>query len=180
MRSIRTPKVCHHGVLRRRDLSASTAVTMRRTIERVEFSSRTESMRSSRFLRAEIWSLKYDCSPMPGSNQIEHRSSVAELVQRLIRRGLLKRRRTKKDARAYAVRLTNLARSYCGNYYHLLARWTGPPLAVAACTRSNCSVGWCLRRSTVAREPIPGTRHPASGLRAFRPFTGGNRTASAG
>ena len=34
------------------------------------------------------------------------RSSVAELVQKLAKRRLLQRRRTKKDARAYAVRLT--------------------------------------------------------------------------
>jgi MarR family transcriptional regulator, temperature-dependent positive regulator of motility len=34
------------------------------------------------------------------------RSSVAELMQKLAKRGLLRRRRTKKDARAYAVRLT--------------------------------------------------------------------------
>jgi DNA-binding MarR family transcriptional regulator len=34
------------------------------------------------------------------------RSSVAELVQKLAKRGLLRRRRTKKDSRAYAVRLT--------------------------------------------------------------------------
>ena len=34
------------------------------------------------------------------------RSSVAELVQKLVKRRLVQRRRTKKDARAYAVRLT--------------------------------------------------------------------------
>ena len=34
------------------------------------------------------------------------RSSVAELMQKLAKRGLLRRRRKKKDARAYAVRLT--------------------------------------------------------------------------
>jgi DNA-binding MarR family transcriptional regulator len=34
------------------------------------------------------------------------RSSVAELVHKLAKRRLLQRRRTKKDARAYAVRLT--------------------------------------------------------------------------
>ena len=34
------------------------------------------------------------------------RSTLASMVQRLVRRGLLQRRRTKHDARAYAVRLT--------------------------------------------------------------------------
>ncbi len=34
------------------------------------------------------------------------RSTVAEIVKRLLKRGLLKRKRTRLDARAYAVRLT--------------------------------------------------------------------------
>lgn len=34
------------------------------------------------------------------------RSSVAELVQRLVKQGLVQRRRTRRDARAYSVRLT--------------------------------------------------------------------------
>jgi MarR family transcriptional regulator, temperature-dependent positive regulator of motility len=34
------------------------------------------------------------------------RSTLAELVPRLVKRGLLQRKRTKEDARAYAVRLT--------------------------------------------------------------------------
>jgi DNA-binding MarR family transcriptional regulator len=34
------------------------------------------------------------------------RSTVAEIVKRLLRRGLIKRKRTRLDARAYAVRLT--------------------------------------------------------------------------
>lgn len=34
------------------------------------------------------------------------RSTLASMMQRLVRRGLLQRRRTKHDARAYAVRLT--------------------------------------------------------------------------
>jgi DNA-binding MarR family transcriptional regulator len=34
------------------------------------------------------------------------RSSIADLVKRLVAHGWLRRRRTKKDARAYAVRLT--------------------------------------------------------------------------
>jgi DNA-binding MarR family transcriptional regulator len=34
------------------------------------------------------------------------RSTVAEIVKRLLRRGLIKRRRTRLDARAYAVRLS--------------------------------------------------------------------------
>lgn len=34
------------------------------------------------------------------------RSTVAEIVKRLLKRGLLKRKRTRQDARAYAVRLT--------------------------------------------------------------------------
>lgn len=35
------------------------------------------------------------------------RSTVAEIVKRLLKRGLLKRKRTRQDARAYAVRLTD-------------------------------------------------------------------------
>lgn len=35
------------------------------------------------------------------------RSTVAEIVKRLLKRGLVKRRRTRQDARAYAVRLTD-------------------------------------------------------------------------
>jgi len=38
------------------------------------------------------------------------RSTLAAMVQRLVRRGLLQRRRTKHDARAYAVRLTPAGR----------------------------------------------------------------------
>ena len=38
------------------------------------------------------------------------RSSTAELVQRLTRRGLLRRRRVKGDARSYSVRLTQAGR----------------------------------------------------------------------
>ena len=37
------------------------------------------------------------------------RSSVAELVERLVKRKLLQRRRTKRDARSYSVRLTTNA-----------------------------------------------------------------------
>ena len=42
------------------------------------------------------------------------RSSTAELVQRLVRRGLLRRRRIKRDARSYAVRLTPEGRALVG------------------------------------------------------------------
>jgi DNA-binding MarR family transcriptional regulator len=35
------------------------------------------------------------------------RSTLAEIVKRLLKRGLIKRRRTRLDARAYAVRLTD-------------------------------------------------------------------------
>ena len=35
------------------------------------------------------------------------RSTVADMVRRLLKRGLVSRRRTKEDARAYAVQLTN-------------------------------------------------------------------------
>ena len=38
------------------------------------------------------------------------RSTIAEMVKRLIKRGLLHRRRTKEDARAYAVKLTDQGR----------------------------------------------------------------------
>ena len=41
------------------------------------------------------------------------RSTVAEVVRRLLKRGLLKRRRTKEDARAYAVKLTIEGRRCC-------------------------------------------------------------------
>ena len=35
------------------------------------------------------------------------RSTLADIVRRMLRKGLLQRRRTKEDARAYAVRLTD-------------------------------------------------------------------------
>jgi DNA-binding MarR family transcriptional regulator len=38
------------------------------------------------------------------------RSTLADIVRRLLRKGLLQRRRTKKDARAYAVKLTDEGR----------------------------------------------------------------------
>jgi MarR family transcriptional regulator, temperature-dependent positive regulator of motility len=38
------------------------------------------------------------------------RSTVADMIRRLLERGLLKRRRTKEDARTYAVNLTNAGR----------------------------------------------------------------------
>jgi MarR family transcriptional regulator, temperature-dependent positive regulator of motility len=50
----------------------------------------------------------------PGSNQLElcaltgiDRSTLAEIVKRMQKGGLLQRRRTQKDARAYAVKLTD-------------------------------------------------------------------------
>ncbi|MEZ5856078.1 MAG: MarR family transcriptional regulator [Hyphomicrobiaceae bacterium] len=39
------------------------------------------------------------------------RSTVAEIVKRLLKRSLIKRRRTKNDARTYAVRLTDEGRA---------------------------------------------------------------------
>jgi len=38
------------------------------------------------------------------------RSTLADLVRRLLKKGLLQRRRTREDARAYAVRLTDAGR----------------------------------------------------------------------
>ena len=38
------------------------------------------------------------------------RSTLADLVRRLVRQGLLQRRRTKRDARAYAIRLSEKGR----------------------------------------------------------------------
>ena len=38
------------------------------------------------------------------------RSTLADIVQRLVRKGLLQRRRTKEDVRAYAVKLTDAGR----------------------------------------------------------------------
>jgi DNA-binding MarR family transcriptional regulator len=42
------------------------------------------------------------------------RSTVAEIVKRLLRRGLIKRKRTRLDARAYAVRLTEEGQALLG------------------------------------------------------------------
>jgi len=42
------------------------------------------------------------------------RSTVAEIVKRLLRRGLIKRKRTRLDARAYAVRLTDEGEALLG------------------------------------------------------------------
>lgn len=42
------------------------------------------------------------------------RSTVAEIVKRLLRRGLIKRKRTRLDARAYAVRLTEEGEALLG------------------------------------------------------------------
>jgi MarR family transcriptional regulator, temperature-dependent positive regulator of motility len=39
------------------------------------------------------------------------RSTLADIVRRLVKRGLLQRRRTKEDARTYAVNLTDAGRS---------------------------------------------------------------------
>jgi MarR family transcriptional regulator, temperature-dependent positive regulator of motility len=49
------------------------------------------------------------------------RSTLADVVKRLKRKGLLQRRRTKEDARAYAVRLTEEASRSCGRR----SRWQG-------------------------------------------------------
>ncbi|MFZ1101588.1 MAG: MarR family transcriptional regulator [Hyphomicrobiaceae bacterium] len=40
------------------------------------------------------------------------RSTLADIVRRLTRKGLLQRRRTNEDARAYAVRLTDEGRAF--------------------------------------------------------------------
>jgi DNA-binding MarR family transcriptional regulator len=40
------------------------------------------------------------------------RSTLADIVRRLTRKGLLQRRRTKEDARAYAVKLTDKGREF--------------------------------------------------------------------
>lgn len=42
------------------------------------------------------------------------RSTLADMVRRLIKNGLLQRRRTQKDARAYAVRLTSEGNAVLG------------------------------------------------------------------
>ena len=39
------------------------------------------------------------------------RSTLADIVRRLLRKGLLERRRTKHDARAYAVRISEVGRN---------------------------------------------------------------------
>jgi DNA-binding MarR family transcriptional regulator len=43
------------------------------------------------------------------------RSTLADIVRRLVERGLLQRKRTKEDARMYAVRLTASGRTALGN-----------------------------------------------------------------
>ena len=42
------------------------------------------------------------------------RSTLADLVRRLLKKGLLQRRRTREDARAYSVRLTDAGREIVG------------------------------------------------------------------
>jgi DNA-binding MarR family transcriptional regulator len=42
------------------------------------------------------------------------RSTMADIVRRLLRKGLLQRRRTREDARAYAVKLTDKGRRVLG------------------------------------------------------------------
>lgn len=50
------------------------------------------------------------------------RSTLADIVRRLQKRGLLQRRRTKEDARAYAVRLTEEGRRVLGTVEPLAKR----------------------------------------------------------
>ena len=46
------------------------------------------------------------------------RSTLADIVKRLVKRGLLNRRRSRSDARAYVVRLTPEGRWFLGPYLH--------------------------------------------------------------
>jgi DNA-binding MarR family transcriptional regulator len=57
------------------------------------------------------------------------RSTLADLVHRLLKRGLVSRKRTKEDARAYAVRLTDAGRLALKHSAPLLAKVESSMLA---------------------------------------------------
>ena len=65
------------------------------------------------------------------------RSTLADIVRRLQRKGLLHRRRTKEDARAYAVKLTDRGRRLLRSAQSLRRPWTSaclmpcPPSSVS-------------------------------------------------
>ncbi len=52
------------------------------------------------------------------------RSTLADIVPRLSKKGLLQRRRTREDARAYAVKLTDEGGSCCARWVRSPRRWT--------------------------------------------------------
>ena len=75
------------------------------------------------------------------------RSTLADIVRRLVERGLLARKRTRKDARMYAVRLTSKGETALKAAQRLRAPPTSDCLPRSRSASARCSSAPCPRSS---------------------------------
>jgi len=68
------------------------------------------------------------------------RSTVSQVVQTMIRKGLLKRRRTREDARAYAITLTSYGRDVLKACEPIVTRIDAALIAALPAPRANAFV----------------------------------------
>jgi DNA-binding MarR family transcriptional regulator len=87
------------------------------------------------------------------------RSTLADIVKRLIKRGLLHRRRTKEDARAYAVKLTDQGRQLL-QATEPLAKAVGERVLDALPTKQRDRFVDALSRIVSALQRMEGARNP--------------------
>lgn len=81
------------------------------------------------------------------------RSTVSQVVQLLTRKGLLKRKRTRHDARAYAISLTEAGRDVLKKSEPIMGRIEQELVAALPATRAKTFVS-NLRTIVAAFEPV--------------------------
>ncbi|WP_420844152.1 MarR family winged helix-turn-helix transcriptional regulator [Hyphomicrobium sulfonivorans] len=81
------------------------------------------------------------------------RSTVSQVVQLLTRKGLLKRKRTRHDARAYAISLTEAGRDVLKKSEPIMGRIEQELVAALPATRAKTFVS-NLRAIVAAFEPV--------------------------
>ncbi len=83
------------------------------------------------------------------------RSTVSQVVQLLIRKGLLKRRRTRHDARAYAISLTDAGREVLEESQPIVGRIEQALVEALPAARAKAFIS-NLRAIVAAFEPAKG------------------------
>ena len=79
------------------------------------------------------------------------RSTLADIVSRMLKKGLLQRRRTKEDARAYAVKLTEEGRRILRSSDPLAKKLTSEFWRRCRANSANSSLVFCCLSSTDCR-----------------------------